>query len=87
VKEVKTSNTKEDRIADKERKRLQNKLSNLETKISDLEKEIINLDAQISEDFDKVSADPDFFKNYQAKKDLLDVVMEEWSELDDKLSV
>jgi len=87
VKEVKSSNTQESRIADKERKKLQNKLSNLETKISNLEKEIINLDAQISEDFDKVSADPEFFKNYQAKKDLLDEVMEEWSELDDKLSV
>ncbi len=86
-KKVTNSNSKENRIADKELKKMQNKLSNLETKISDLEKEIINLDAQISEDFDGVSADPEFFKNYQAKKDLLDVVMEEWSELDDKLSV
>lgn len=86
-KKVSNSNSKESRIADKELKKKQNKLSNLETKISDLEKEIINLDAKIAEDFDGVSADPTFFKNYQAKKDLLDTVMEEWSELDDKLSV
>ena len=64
-KKVSNSNSKENRIADKELKKMQNKLSNLETKISDLEKEIINLDAQISKDFDKVNNDPVFFKNYQ----------------------
>ncbi|MDC9722902.1 MAG: ABC-F family ATP-binding cassette domain-containing protein [Urechidicola sp.] len=87
VKKVVNTSSKEKRVLDKEQKKLQNKLSNLETKISDLEKEIIDLDAQISEDFEKVNNDPVFFKNYQAKKDLLDEVMEQWSELDDKLSV
>ncbi len=85
-KKTNNSNSKRSREDDKEQKKLQNKLSNLETKISSLEHEIINLDAQISEDFDKVSADPKFFKNYQAKKDLLDEVMETWSELDDKIN-
>ncbi len=85
-KKVSNANSKENRIADKELKKMQNKLSNLETKISDLEKEIIDLDAQILEDFDKVNSDPVFFKNYQAKKDLLDEVMEQWSELDDKVN-
>ncbi len=87
VKKVVNTSSKEKRVLDKEQKKLQNRLSNLETKISDLEKEIIGLDAQISEDFDGVSADPEFFKNYQTKKDLLDEVMEEWSILDDKLNV
>jgi len=79
------SDSKQDRAQEKERKKLQNKLSNLETQISDLEKEIINMDALITEDFEKVSANPDFFKNYEAKKELLDNVMEQWSELDDKI--
>jgi ATP-binding cassette subfamily F protein 3 len=81
------SNSKQTRAQEKEQKRLQNKLSNLETQISDLEKEIINLDALISDDFEKVSADPSFFKNYEAKKELLDEVMMSWSELDDQMNV
>ncbi|MHA1676612.1 MAG: ATP-binding cassette domain-containing protein, partial [Candidatus Njordarchaeales archaeon] len=80
------SNAKEQRVLDKEQKKLQNKLSNLEKKISQLEKEIIDLDAQIAEDFEKVNEDPEFFPNYQAKKDLLDEVMEQWSELDDAIN-
>ncbi|PHR69643.1 MAG: glycosyl transferase family 2 [Lutibacter sp.] len=80
------TNSKQSRAQEKEQKRLQNKLSNLETQISDLEKEIINLDALISEDFEKVSAEPEFFKNYEAKKELLDEVMMSWSELDDKIN-
>lgn len=85
-KKVNKSDSKKSREEEKELKRLQNKLSKLETQISDLEKEIINLDALIAEDFEKVSQDEEFFKNYQAKKDLLDEVMMNWSELDDKLN-
>ena len=80
------ANSKQSRTQEKDQKRLQNKLSNLETQISDLEKEIINLDALISEDFEKVSTEPDFFKNYEGKKELLDSVMERWSELDDQIN-
>lgn len=80
------TNSKQDRAQEKEQKRLLNKLSNLETQISDLEKEIINLDALISENFEEVSANPDFFKNYEAKKELLDDVMERWSALDDQIN-
>ncbi len=80
------NNSKQNRAKEKEQKRLQNKLSNLETQISDLEKEIINLDVLISDDFEKVSADPDFFKNYETKKELLESVVERWSELDDKIN-
>ncbi|MCF6278736.1 MAG: ABC-F family ATP-binding cassette domain-containing protein [Flavobacteriaceae bacterium] len=85
-KKVAPANSKEERLQEKERKKAQNKLSNLESQISDLEKEIINLDALISEDFEKVSQDATFFKNYEAKKELLDEVMERWSALDDKIN-
>jgi ATP-binding cassette subfamily F protein 3 len=85
-KKVVESNSKLSREEEKEQKKLQNKLSKLEAQISDLEKEIINLDAMISENFDKVSSDENFFKNYQAKKDLLDEVMMSWSELDDVIN-
>ena len=85
-KKVVETNSKLSREEEKEQKKSQNKLSKLETQISDLEKEIINLDALIAEDFDKVSADENFFKNYQAKKDLLDEVMMSWSELEEKIN-
>ena len=85
-KKVVETNSKLSREEEKEQKKSQNKLSKLETQISDLEKEIINLDALIADDFDKVSADENFFKNYQAKKDLLDEVMMSWSELDDTIN-
>ena len=85
-KKVVETNSKLSREEEKEQKKSQNKLSKLETQISDMEKEIINLDALIADDFDKVSADENFFKNYQAKKDLLDEVMMSWSELDDTIN-
>lgn len=85
-KKVEKTDAKKSREEEKQLKKLQNKLSKLETQISDLEKEIINLDALIAEDFEKVSADENFFKDYQAKKDLLDELMLSWSELDDTLN-
>ncbi|AOW21684.1 ABC-F family ATP-binding cassette domain-containing protein [Urechidicola croceus] len=85
-KEEKSTNSQLDKEAEKELKKLQNKLSKTETKIADLEKEIADLDTKIAEDFDVVSAQPDFFKKYEAKKDLLDELMESWSELDDKIN-
>ena len=85
-KKVVNSSSSQTREEEKKQKKLKNKLSNLETQISDLEKEIINLDALISEDFEKVNAQENFFKNYQAKKDQLDVLMENWSEIEEKIN-
>ncbi len=85
-KKVVNSSSSQTREEEKKQKKLRNKLSNLETQISDLEKEIINLDALISEDFQKVNAQENFFKNYQAKKDQLDVLMENWSEIEEKIN-
>ena len=85
-KKVVESNSKLSREEEKQQKKLQNKLSKLEIQISDLEKEIIDMDALIAEDFEKVNAEENFFKNYQSKKDLLDEVMMLWSELDDEIN-
>ena len=73
------------RQEEKELKQLKNKLSKVERSISDLEKEIMNMDAELAEDYEKTSADPAFFKTYQAKKDALDELMEDWAELDEKV--
>jgi len=66
-------------------KQLTNRLSKVEKNIANLESEILNLDAEIFENSEEVNANPDFFKNYQAKKDKLDVLMEEWEELQEKI--
>ncbi len=66
-------------------KKLKNSLSKCEKNIAVLENEILNLDAEIYENSEEVTSNPDFFKKYQEKKDLLDVLMDEWSELHEKL--
>ncbi len=69
----------------KQKKKLQNKLSKIESEISKLENEIINDDAALSESFEELTANENFFKNYQAKKDKVDDLMEEWEEIQSEL--
>ena len=71
---------------EKEIKQLTNRLSKVEKTIANLESDILNLDAEIFENSEVVNADPDFFKNYQAKKDELDELMEEWEKIEQKVS-
>ena len=71
----------------KVKKQLQNKLSKIEAEISRIEKEVINHDADILENFDQVTADKDFFTNYQAKKDMVIELMQEWEELQERIDV
>ncbi|WP_457611151.1 ABC-F family ATP-binding cassette domain-containing protein [Lutibacter sp.] len=72
---------------EKEAKQLKNRLSKVEKEIAKLENDILNLDAEIFENSEEVTENPIFFKNYQAKKQLLDDLMEEWSELIEKIEV
>lgn len=69
----------------KQKKQYQNKLSKIEAEISKLEKEVINDDAEILDNFDKVSADKYFFRNYQAKKDRVEELMASWEEVQEKV--
>lgn len=85
-KESKKEAYKLSRHEEKELKQLKNKLSKAERSISDAEKEISEMDAQLAKDYEKTSADPTFFKKYQAKKDSLDILMDKWAELDEKVS-
>jgi len=79
-------NSKEGREEEKKQKKLQNQLSKVETQISDLEKKIINMDSRIAEEFEKISSEPNFYIDYQDKKDQLDKLMESWSELEEKIN-
>ncbi len=75
----------ENKQKERELKQLKNRLSKIEKNITVLENEILNFDAEIYDNSEEVTSNLDFFKNYQAKKDLLDVLMEEWSELHEKI--
>ena len=79
---TKSSGSKKDFIIAKQKKKLQNKLSKIESEISKLENEIINDDADLSENFKELTADENFFKNYQDKKDRVNDLMEEWEEIE-----
>ena len=60
---------------------LKKKLNNLESKISKLEKEISTIDKGMLNDYEKIISQPDFFKNYENKKNTLDSLMEKWEKL------
>lgn len=74
------------RDQEKELKKLNNKLSNIETEIADLEKEIEKLDLELAKNYDEVSARPNFFQKYKAKKAKVDSLMEEWEKVEDLVS-
>lgn len=78
VKVTPKESNKQSYEAQKKLKSLNNKLSNVEAKINQLEKEIKEIDVELATNYDEVVADPKFFDNYQAKKDNLSKLMEDW---------
>ncbi|WP_108809004.1 ABC-F family ATP-binding cassette domain-containing protein [Aquimarina spinulae] len=66
-------------------KSLGNKLSNIESKINKLEREIKEIDVELAVNYDETIAQPNFFDNYQAKKDLLSSLMEDWEILQEEM--
>ncbi len=69
----------------KKQKSLNNRLSNCESKIGQIEKEIKTIDAEMAANYDEVVAKPNFFENYQAKKDQLVKLMEDWEDITTQL--
>ena len=74
------------RVQEKELKKSNNKLSRIETDIADLEKEIEKIDLELARNYDEVSARPQFFQKYKAKKAKLDSLMEEWEKVEEQIS-
>jgi ATP-binding cassette subfamily F protein 3 len=69
----------------KKLKSLNNRLSNTESKINQLEKEIKEADVELAVNYDEVSSKPGFFDTYQAKKNKLTQLMQEWEDITLKL--
>ncbi|WP_405384297.1 ATP-binding cassette domain-containing protein [Maribacter sp. LLG6340-A2] len=65
----------------KKLKSLKNQLSSVESKVGSLEKEIKEIDHDLLVDYDKTIQKPNFFEEYQAKKDKLEKLMQQWENL------
>ena len=90
IKEIKDTSKKEayqlSKEDEKEIKKLKNKLSKIESEIASLESEIEKIDLELANNYDEVSARPNFFENYKAKKAKLDTLMEDWETVEEKVS-
>jgi ATP-binding cassette subfamily F protein 3 len=74
------------RAQEKELKKLNNKRSKIETEIADLEVQITEIDLELAQNYEEVSARPNFFEQYKQKKKILDILMEDWEKLEDTIS-
>ncbi|RMA66541.1 ABC-F family ATP-binding cassette domain-containing protein [Ulvibacter antarcticus] len=82
---AKASSNKQSYENQKKQKSLTNKLSKTEAAINKLEREIKAIDVELAVNYDKTVAQPDFFENYQKKKDKLTKLMQDWEEVTMKL--
>ena len=71
----------------KEIKKFENRLAKIEANIADLERELSNIDMDLldGEKYATLTSKPDFFANYQAKKDTIESLMADWEKLHEKL--
>ncbi|WP_422089259.1 ATP-binding cassette domain-containing protein [Tenacibaculum ovolyticum] len=74
------------REQEKELKKLKNKLSKIERDIADLEVEITKIDLELANNYDEVSARPNFFENYKGKKATLENLMTDWEKVEEQVS-
>ncbi|QXP72649.1 ABC-F family ATP-binding cassette domain-containing protein [Tenacibaculum sp. HL-MS23] len=74
------------REQEKELKKLKNKLSKTERDIADLEKDIEKIDLELANNYDEVSARPNFFEKYKAKKASLEKLMTDWEKIEEQIS-
>ena len=83
VVEVKETSNKKSYQEEKEVKKRLNKVSKIEAQIADLEKEITETDKKLLDpvQYEKLTSNADFFKGYQAKKDKVDALLQEWETL------
>jgi ATP-binding cassette subfamily F protein 3 len=90
VKETKDPSRKEAYKLSKEQakevKKMKNRIGKIEKLIADLEEEITKIDLALAENYDEVASQENFFENYKAKKAEVDQLMEEWEEIEEKLS-
>ncbi|CDF78153.1 ABC transporter, ATP-binding protein [Formosa agariphila KMM 3901] len=65
----------------KKLKSLNNKLSKIESQINELERDVKKSDLELANNYDEVSAKPDFFDIYNKKKKKLTALMSSWEDV------
>lgn len=65
----------------KKHKSLQNKLSKTEATIHQLEKEIKEIDVELAVNYEKTISQSNFFEKYEAKKNKLQKLMQDWEDI------
>lgn len=81
VKSKTTTATKDSYKDQKKIKSLNNQLSNIESEVNRLERQMKTMDDELAADYEKTSANPEFFDKYQAKKKKVEQLMEKWEAL------
>jgi ATP-binding cassette subfamily F protein 3 len=81
----KESSNKQDYKDQKKEKSLKNKLSNVEATINKLEREIAEMDKSLATNYEKSMAQPNFFAQYEKKKEALQSQMTQWEEVQEAL--
>ena len=65
---------------------MKNQLSKIETQIDSLEKEILEMDTALAKDYEKTTSNAAFFGKYESKKKKIEDLMEEWSDVEEKVA-
>lgn len=85
IKEAPKKSNKQSYDDQKRLKSLNNRLSKVESKINQLEKEIKEIDVELAINYTEVIANPNFYEDYQAKKDTLSQLMVDWETIHEDL--
>ena len=87
IKDVPKQSNKKSYEEQKQLKSLNNKLSKIEAKINQLENEVKTMDVDLATNYDEVVSDPNFFDNYQGKKDELEKLMLDWETIQEEIDL
>ena len=85
IKVKKTIIPKNDYETQKKLKSLQNKQSKVESEIADLERAIKTMDSELEINYEQTILQPNFFENYNGKKDQLAVLLKKWEVVAEEL--
>ena len=85
IKEEPKKNNKQSYEEQKKLKSLNNRLSKVESKINELEKEIKEIDVELAINYDEVMSNPNFFDEYQSKKNNLNQLLEDWESIHEEI--
>ncbi len=85
IKEEPKKSNKQSYEDQKRLKSLNNKLSKVESQINQLETELKEIDVELDINYEEVISNPNFYDEYQSKKDTLSKLMADWEKIHEDL--